>query len=202
MTVDNPLTSMQNARHDPVYSYCELWRHLIEVDVRFKNTILAKLGSFMLILRNKLYREFIKMNKTIWFSLITLVFSIIVTFATFIYGNTSYLESLSLSLSLSAPLVFIFFCVFIVFRNTMKDQNSLMKAITIRAYFFTALLHIIWNSLMFMDVLSRGSLGPAQGYSGLILWLGSLKAASFGVFVGIIFHFLPKLINKNKNLNR
>ena len=45
-----------------------------------------------------------------------------------------------------------------------------------------------------IDVTRNDGLGPAQGYSGLILWLGSIKAMIIGVAVGVCAHFVTRMV--------
>ena len=49
---------------------------------------------------------------------------------------------------------------------------------------------------MFVDVINKQGLGPGQGYSGLILWVGSIKAMLLGLVVGVCLHYLLRLFRK------
>ncbi|MGR5150233.1 hypothetical protein ACQKP8_27305, partial [Photobacterium alginatilyticum] len=130
------------------------------------------------------------MNKLIWSALAILLFSMSLVFLTFLHGDGGYLESLIVSCTLSAPLIIAFSVVAMFCRTAVKENHKLLCKMATGVFVFTALLHVFWNSFMLLDVVHKGGLGPAQGYSGLIMWFGSMKVALLGAFSGIILHYI------------
>ncbi|EHH2499576.1 hypothetical protein QUO13_000711 [Vibrio parahaemolyticus] len=135
------------------------------------------------------------MSKLIWVALIILIFSMSAIFITFQYGDDGYLDSLVVSVALSIPLI-IAFVFLVVFCRASAKSHAIIGKIAIGVYLSIALLYVFWNGLMLIDVLQKDGLGPAQGYSGLILWVGSIKAALVGIVAGILLHFLTKIYDK------
>ncbi|MCX2757674.1 hypothetical protein OQJ65_06985 [Vibrio sp. Sgm 22] len=136
------------------------------------------------------------MNRMTWVALAPLLLSTAMIFRTFIYGSQSYVEVITVSLLLSAPLIFTFVLVFLFCRDSVSDRYELLGTVAICAHFFTALLHLFWNGFMLTDVVNKDELGPAQGYTGLILWVGSVKTMLLGLVVGLCLHYLPRLFRK------
>ncbi|MFA0232657.1 hypothetical protein AB4491_27275, partial [Vibrio sp. 10N.261.45.A7] len=96
----------------------------------------------------------------------------------------------------SAPLIFTFVLVALFCRDSVSDRYVLLETIAICGHLFTVMLHVLWNGFMLADVINKDGLGPAQGYSGLILWVGSIKAMLLGVVVGICLHYVPRIFRK------
>lgn len=136
------------------------------------------------------------MNRTVWFTLISLLFSMTMVFCTFIYGIESYVEVITLTLVLSGPLIFTFVLVVIFCCTPVINRYKLLRTVAICVHGFTALLHVLWNGFMFIDVLNKQGLGPGQGYSGLILWVGSIKAMLLGLVVGVCLYYVPRIFRK------
>ncbi|NOI39543.1 hypothetical protein F0251_13980 [Vibrio sp. 070316B] len=136
------------------------------------------------------------MNRLTWTALVPLLLSMAMVFSTYSYGSESGLEAFTVSLVLSAPLIFTFFLVFSFCRDGAADRHALLGTIAICMHLSTVLLHVWWNGFMFTDVTRNDGLGPAQGYSGLILWLGSIKAMIIGVAVGVCAHFVTRMVRR------
>lgn len=136
------------------------------------------------------------MNRLTWTALVPLLLSMAMVFSTYSYGSESGLEAFTVSLVLSAPLIFTFLLVFSFCRDGAADRHALLGTIAICMHLSTVLLHVWWNGFMLTDVVTKDGLGPAQGYSGLILWLGSIKAMLLGLVVGICLHYLPRIFRK------
>lgn len=136
------------------------------------------------------------MNRTTWAALIPLLLSIAMVFCTYIYGIESYFEVITLTLILSGPLIFTFVLVVIFCCTPVINRYKLLGTVATCVHGFTALLHVLWNGFMFIDVLNKQGLGPGQGYSGLILWVGSIKAMLLGLVVGICLHYVPRIFKK------
>ncbi|PWI32527.1 hypothetical protein DI392_15890 [Vibrio albus] len=136
------------------------------------------------------------MNRSTLIALIISLFSAIIVFLTFSYGNTNYLDTLLVTLLLSSPLFIISFILVMFCRSNFRVNHPILNKIAISAFIFTALLHICWNSFMLLDVSQRGDLGPGQGYSGLILWFGSIKTVFLGSAVGMFIHYTSLLFRK------
>ncbi|MEZ9700941.1 hypothetical protein AB4455_09855 [Vibrio sp. 10N.261.46.E12] len=136
------------------------------------------------------------MNRITWVVLAPLLLSMAMVFRTFIYGSEGYVEAITVSLVLSAPLIFTFVLVALFCRDSVSDRYVLLETIAICGHLFTVMLHVLWNGFMLADVINKDGLGPAQGYSGLILWVGSIKAMLLGVVVGICLHYVPRIFRK------
>jgi hypothetical protein len=136
------------------------------------------------------------MSKIIWVALIILIFSMSAIFITFQHGDDGYLDSLNVSVALSIPLIIAFAFLVIICRTSVKISHALIGKIAIGVYLSIALLYVFWNGLMLIDALKKDGLGPTQGYSGLILWFGSIKAAVIGIVAGIVFHALTKIYQR------
>ncbi|MEZ8944167.1 hypothetical protein AB4510_15500 [Vibrio sp. 10N.222.54.B12] len=136
------------------------------------------------------------MNRTLWFALISLLFSMTMVFCTYSYGIESHVEITTLTLVLSGPLIFTFALVVIFCGAPVISKYKLLGTIAICVHGFTASLHVLWNGFMFVDVINKQGLGPGQGYSGLILWVGSIKAMLLGLVVGVCLHYLLRLFRK------
>lgn len=136
------------------------------------------------------------MNRTVWFALISLVFSMTMVFCTYSYGIESHVEVITLTLVLSGPLIFTFALVVIFCGAPVINRYKLLGTVAICVHGFAASLHVLWNGFMFVDVINKQGLGPGQGYSGLILWVGSIKAMLLGLVVGVCLHYLLRLFRK------
>ncbi|WP_210458697.1 hypothetical protein [Vibrio crassostreae] len=136
------------------------------------------------------------MNRMTWVALAPLLLSTAMIFRTFIYGSQSYIEVITVSLVLSAPLIFTFVLVFLFCRDDVSDRYALLGTIAICGHLFTVMLHVLWNGFMLADVINKDDLGPEQGYTGLILWVGSVKTMLLGLVVGLCLHYLPRLFRK------
>ncbi len=136
------------------------------------------------------------MNRITWTALVPILLSMAMVFSTYSYGSQSDLEAITVSLALAAPLIFTFVLVFLFCRDSVADNYSLLGTVAICAHLFTALLHLFWNGFMWTDVVNKDGLGPAQGYSGLILWIGSIKAMLLGLVVAICLHYVPLIFRK------
>ncbi|OEF95309.1 hypothetical protein [Vibrio splendidus] len=136
------------------------------------------------------------MNRTLWFALISLLFSMTMVFCTYSYGIDSHVEVITLTLVLSGPLIFTFALVVIFCGAPAINRHKLLGTVAICVHGFTTSLHVLWNGFMFVDVINKQGLGPGQGYSGLILWVGSIKAMLLGLVVGVCLHYLLRLFRK------
>ncbi len=136
------------------------------------------------------------MNRMTWVALAPLLLSMAMVFRTFIYGSQGYVEAITVSLVLSAPLIFTLVLIVLFCRDSVSDRYALLGTIAICGHLFTVMLHVLWNGFMLADVINKDGLGPAQGYSGLILWVGSIKAMLLGSVVGICLHYVPRIFRK------
>lgn len=118
-------------------------------------------------------------------SLITII-SIVLILCTFMYGDETITSSLVASLVISSPLILLYFCIvfFEYHWRTLKD--SIFYYIALGSFLGCSIFHIWFNTLMLIDVLHKGSLGPAQGYWLLILVFGSYKPIAAGCLFGAI----------------
>ena len=85
------------------------------------------------------------MNSLTWTTLVQLLLSMDMVFSTYSYGGESGLEAFTVSLALSAPLIFTFLLVFSFFRDGADDRHALLGTIAICVHLSTVLLHVWWN---------------------------------------------------------
>lgn len=136
------------------------------------------------------------MNKLFIVALTISLTSTVMVYLTFYYGDSSYSETVNLALLLSSPLFIALFMLAIFCRHNFRIKHPLLSMTAISVFSCTAILHISWNSLMLLDVLQKGSLGPGQGYSGLVLWFGSVKTLFWGSVISLFIHYVPLLFRK------
>ncbi len=129
------------------------------------------------------------MNDVIFAAAICTLISMIFIFVTYLFEDgkitRNIMDSVGVTFYLSIPLLISCFGVLLFCRNDFELAESLLSTVVLFAFSSIALLYILWNGFMLIDVLHKRTIGPEQGYSGLILFLGSIKAAVIGSIVGI-----------------
>jgi hypothetical protein len=144
------------------------------------------------------------LNKSILIASVISLLSTIILLFTYTYDGSYFEDILISSILLSIPLYVSLLLLITFCRSNFRKNHTILNKLGISIFSCTALLHILWNSFMLLDVWQKGSLGPAQGYTGLILWFGSLKAIFWGCIIGLSVHYIPALYQKaaNKSLKQ
>jgi hypothetical protein len=144
------------------------------------------------------------LNKSILVALLVSLLSTVILVLTYSYGQSDFVGILINSMLLSTPLYISFLLLVTFCRTHFRENHVLLNKLGISVFSCTAILHLSWNSFMLFDVWQKGSLGPAQGYSGLILLFGSFKAIFWGCVVGILIHYISVVYKNaaNKSLKQ
>jgi len=84
------------------------------------------------------------MNRLTWTALVPLLLSMAMVFSTYSYGSQSGLEAFTVSLVLSAPLIFTFLLVFSFCRDSAANRQALFVnidvAVGVCAHFVTRMV--------------------------------------------------------------
>jgi len=129
------------------------------------------------------------MNDVILAAAICTLTSMIFIFVTYLFEDgkitRNIKDSVGVTFYLSIPLLISFLGVVLFCRNDFELGQSVLSTVVLFSFSAIALLYIVWNGFMLIDVLHKRTIGPEQGYSGLILFLGSVKATFIGCIIGL-----------------
>ncbi|TMP38367.1 hypothetical protein [Pseudoalteromonas rubra] len=139
------------------------------------------------------------MNITIAITLAVSALMMLLMGITYLYSDESFGGILLVVLLLSVPMLIAQCMVCFFCRTHFGRANPVLHKIGLYAFIATTCVYVYWNGLMFLDVWQKGYLSEAQGYTGLILWLGGPWALSIGAAIGVSLHFLPIVIAALKN---
>ena len=134
-------------------------------------------------------------------SLLTAI-SIGLIFYTFVSVGELVPDALMISLLISSPLILL--CIVLIllgyFGKSLK--NTLFHYIVLGSFIGCCYFHVDFNLMMLLDVLNKGSLGPAQGYWLLILVFGSGKPIAIGGFIGFVVYLWLSKKTANKKIKQ
>lgn len=117
---------------------------------------------------------------------------IFLPFITFALGTGDVVESFVMSVLVSLPVIILYGWVYGTKLKTRSVRESLGYSLVFGALVFNLVFHFSFNALMALDALTKGSLGPAQGYWLLISIGGSFQACFYGAIVFGVAHFVAK----------
>ncbi|MEC8232515.1 hypothetical protein ACFOEW_20685 [Alteromonas oceani] len=130
------------------------------------------------------------MNDIIFTAQICTLTSMVFVFVTHLFEDgkitRNIKDSISVTFYLSIPLLIALVGVVLFCGGDFELAESILGTVALFVFAGIALLNIVWNGFMLIDVLGKKTIGPEQGYSGLILFLGSIKAAFIGSIVGLL----------------
>jgi len=134
------------------------------------------------------------MNNVILIATICTLVSMFFIFVSYLFEGgkvTSDIKGcIEVTLYLSIPLILSFIGVVLFCRNDFEFAQSFLSTASLFIFSFVALLYIAWNGIMFIDALRKRTVGPEHGYGGIILFLGSIKAAFIGCVISLIVYLV------------
>ena len=140
------------------------------------------------------------MSKVTIFSGLSLITAMVMAFLGFYLGRNSFSEAIKMPLILSIPILIPFLIIWYLDIKHKQLITSLFYWGLLGAFIASITLHIGINGLMLIDIIQKGSFGPAQGYWFLFSILGGVKALIVGGILGGISYFIfTTLINKTAN---
>ncbi len=125
-----------------------------------------------------------------------LVITVSATLFVFVYGGENFLVSLLTAVLVSMPMIVSYFIFYWVSGRTSNSQfmNALAWAF-LGVYAINFLVSFVLVVMFTIDVLSKGHLGPAQGYWLLLTWGLGIKFSFFGLIIGgfmLVFYQIRK----------
>lgn len=130
------------------------------------------------------------MSRTTYVSIAVAIIATILSFITFLYSDEGILKSLGVSLLFSSPLLIFCGLFYHLSKRNKSFGNSLLYSSVFGAFILCSLLHLGFNGLMAIDVMAKGSWGPAQGYWLLVIIFGSIESVVFGAIIAVVLHLI------------
>ena len=130
------------------------------------------------------------MNKSLLVALCGVAITVVMIPIGFMLAQESVGQGLEMTLWLSLPVWFAF--VMYLFFATQQPQGSarLLRKIATYGFVATTAVNMAINGFMLIDIMSKHSLGPEQGYWVLFTYGLSLKAYFWAAVVALMMDLL------------